>query len=552
MFTSVVRQAAAQPIVDTVKAIQKLNERYYRTLGSLDANGESYTFTNVIKWKIVDRELQDQLKEILVKPPFNVKPDEYRIDDIYLFCAPVSSDRVEPFHILLDGEILEKKKGKKKSSGGFGEFGDEEESGIKSKKAFQGKMVVQLMHRNPALYENINIVQGDNVEIPGEIVPTGSQLIKDAQLRYAMSRMFDGFYNKQVILDAQRSLYGLPTAAAQFEEYKLADAQSSIGADTTQANIDSTLSTSLPEEGSTFEKMTRKERTFDLSVEHLRVYASKNLGFELRLGNPEVGLPFWTSGQTQLWFNMRNMIGTESDFKLGLSMPVSIYGSQFGTEDKLLWNARKMSGSWGGSVSAYFAAINFFSEFNLPLAFNFTINPSGADSNASIIKNGLETTITSLNGNTVTLAAGKTFYRNSMIAQIYIPTIIQLDLHSFVQVSVGLGIQNVQQSYIPSKYDADPNRNPNPTFTSAQVGTMQDLHRVSVPVNPHIAFEYVNHKAAKFGLGAMFDHLFTFSGWIEIVEDRLRIETSYTSPLIRDAKPWEPANFFQITPRIYF
>jgi hypothetical protein len=246
------------------------------------------------------------------------------------------------------------------------------------------------------------------------------------------------------------------------------------------------------------------------------------------------------------------MIGTESDFKLGLAMPVSIYGSKFGTEDKLLWNARRMSGSWGGSVAAYFAAIDFFSAFNLPLAFNFTINPSGADSNASIIKNGQEITISALNGTPVTLPAGRTFYRNSMIAQIYIPTIVQLDLHSFVQVSFGLGIQNVQQSYIPNKYDADTLRNPHPTFTSAQVGTMQDLHRVSVPVNPHIAIEYINHKSAKFGLGAMFDHIFTFSGWIEIVEDRLRIETSFTTPLIRDAKPWEPDNFFQITPRIYF
>src|SRR5690349_17876582 len=114
--------AFSQPIVDIIRAIQKLNDRSYREISALDPYGDSYTFTNVVKWHITDRELFDQIKEALQKEPFNVKPDEYRIDDIYLFSAPVSSDRVEPFHILLDGEILEKKK---KKSSGLGLFGDE-------------------------------------------------------------------------------------------------------------------------------------------------------------------------------------------------------------------------------------------------------------------------------------------------------------------------------------------------------------------------------------------------------------------------------------------
>ena len=32
----------------------------------------------------------------------------------------------------------------------------------------------------------------------------------------------------------------------------------------------------------------------------------------------------------------------------------------------------------------------------------------------------------------------------------------------------------------------------------------------------------------------------------------LRIEMSYSGPIIRDAKPWEPSSFFLITPRFYF
>ena len=150
--------------------------------------------------------------------------------------------------------------------------------------------------------------------------------------------MFDGFYNKQVILDAQRALYGLPTSAGQFEEYKLAEAQNSIGSDTTQSTIDLVLisSTALPEEGSTFEKLARHEKMFDLSVEHLRVQASRNIGFELALGHPETGLPFWTSGQTRFWVKMRNMIGTESDFKLDLLCRTRSLARSSGHEDALL------------------------------------------------------------------------------------------------------------------------------------------------------------------------------------------------------------------------
>ena len=70
--------------------------------------------------------LFDQIKDAMSKAPFNVKSDEYRIDNIYLFSAPVSSERVEPFHILLEGELLEKKKNAKKVTIGDPFGGDDD------------------------------------------------------------------------------------------------------------------------------------------------------------------------------------------------------------------------------------------------------------------------------------------------------------------------------------------------------------------------------------------------------------------------------------------
>ncbi|MDP4220111.1 MAG: hypothetical protein Q8916_04635 [Bacteroidota bacterium] len=540
----------SQPIVDTVKAIQKQNDKAYRELSLLDPYGDSYTFTNVIKWHITDRELFDQIKEALQKDPFGVKPDEYRIDDIYLFCAPIGNDRVEPFHILLDGEILEKKKTKSKS--GLGLFGDEEAGGTKAKRAFQGKTVVRLLHRsNTALLENINTIQGDNVEIPGEIVPHGSQLVKDTKMRYIFSKLFDQFYSKRAVLDEQRAFYGLPTSDEAFE------LPVDVNADSIKTPIDPESTTALPDDPNSIKGMrsdiraSRYERIFDISISDLRVNASKKLGVELELGNKEVGLPFWSSGVGRFWLNLKNQIGAESNVKLGLVFPLDL-----GNSDFLTFKARQLSGTFGGSVDAYFAGIDFFSGFNLPLAFKFSLMPPGQGSNSSIIYNGAATSAVALDGASIAIKPGQTFYREALIMQLYIPTIVQLNLNNFLQVSVGFGIDNVYQSMIPkgNGYDyTDPRKNGgHALFAADQADKIQDLAKVSNTVSPHMEIDYVNHQSSKFGLSAAYDHLFTFGGWIELIEDRLRIEMSYSAPIIRDAKPWEPSSFFLITPRFYF
>lgn len=557
----------AQPVVDSVKALQKRNDQSYRLLSAMDDAGDSYSFTNVIQWKITDGDLSARIREALDQPPFNLKKDEFDVTGTYIFAAPAGIDRVEPFHILVKGFRKEKvAPGKKKS--GLGTFDDVEEvGGVEVPIAFKGKNVVRLFHLTPALFEDLNIVQGENVELPGEIVPTGAQLVKSSEMRYVFNRMFDGFYEKSVILDAQRAFYGLPTSDFQFDELKLATAQEDIGvvdeesaaADpSVQVGIDSTLKDVEQQirEETAIQKLARTEQTVDLSLNHLWVTASKNIRFEGELGNPEVGLPFWTSGQGRFLLNLRNMIGTESNFKLGVAFPLDL-----GKEDAAIWNARKLSGGWGASLSAYFAGIDFFSAFNMPLAFNLTVNPPGV-SNSSIIMNGTEMSVTNLGAGVTTVKAGETFYRTSLIAQLYIPTIVQLDFYNFLQFSVGIGVQNVMQSMIPSSLPGTTGKK----YYDTRVGgaqekifkpdidpdVAQDIRRVSVPFTPHIAVEYVNHRASKFGLSAAYDHLFTFGGWIELIEDRLRLEVGYTTPLIRDAKPWEPSSFFQITPRIYF
>jgi predicted PurR-regulated permease PerM len=80
-------KANAQPIVDTVKSLQKANEKLYRQLGSMDDGGESYSFTNVIKWKITDGDLSTRLRDAIEKEPFNLKRDEFDVTDMYIFAV---------------------------------------------------------------------------------------------------------------------------------------------------------------------------------------------------------------------------------------------------------------------------------------------------------------------------------------------------------------------------------------------------------------------------------------------------------------------------------
>ena len=122
-----------------------------------------------------------------------------------------------------------------------------------------------------------------------------------------------------------------------------------------------------------------------------------------------------------------------------------------------------------------------------------------------------------------------------------------------MQFSAGVGVDEVKLSWIP-KSDSEGEAY---GYASGSGGTVQDLlyngkTNVSTPFTPHVGIDYVNHRGNKFGLDFQYYHLFTFGGWLELIPDHLRIEASYTAPLVRDPLPYEPPYFFEITPRIYF
>jgi len=534
----------AQPINDSLKAMTLRNEKMYRMLNNMDEKGASYEFTNVTAWKITDPDLQAQIIKIYQAKYGDKQLKNFDIADVYVFSAQAGFDRYQPFHVLFMGT----RRKEVDTSGGAEQdimFAGGRHKGNTNDKvpiAFKGREVIHTMQQQPALMDNLNAIQGEIVEMPGDILPRGVQLVKSADERYVFHQMFTGFYSKRQIVDEQLRAQGVQPP----DEDLVTDSNATViptEADETAILSAETLNS----------RAFRYQKSVDISIDHIGINLSRQNEIEFDIGNPEVGLPFWSSGEARISLNMRNQIGTESDFKIGFDMP------NFGLGDvnASVFQPRKLSGFYGGTVAAYFAGIDFFSAFNMPIAFNFSVFPASG-SNSSIIYNGLAGTVSGQTGSTasttaLTIPAGRTFYRTAFIGQLYIPFIVQLDPANFVQFSAGVGVHEVRLSWIPENDDTAKAHGYGP----GAGGTVQDLlfagkANVSTPFTPHVGIEFVNHRSNKFGLSFQYDHLFTFGGWLELIPDHLRIESSYTAPLVRDPKPYEPPYFFLITPRIYF
>ncbi len=546
-FVAIHAQSAG-PVTDSLKAITLRNEKMYRMLSNMEDKGADYVFTNVTAWKITDPDLQAQIIKAYTTKYGEKQLKNFDIADVYVFSAPTGVERYQPFHVLFMGT---RRKDVDTSGGGNTDItflGTRHKANTNEKVpvAFKGREVIRMMQQNPALMDDINAVQGEIVELPGELAPRGAQVVKNSDERYIFHQMFTGFYSRTTMINEQYRALNLPTMDEEGAPIDSNAVPIPTEADESGENGAGSPMLSAEDLDS---RAFRYQKIVDLSIDHLTVNLSRQNQLEVALGNPEVGLPFWSSGEASVLLNMRNQIGTESDFKIGVDFP----NFGLGNVSNSLFEPRELSGSWGGTVSAYFAGLDFFSAFNLPLAFNFSVFPSGG-SNSSIIYNGVAGTVpTPIYNGPTTVAAGQTFYRTAFIGQLYIPFIVQLDPASFVQFSAGIGVDEVKLSWIPANNDTASKYG----YGTGQGGDVQDLlyngkSNVSTPFTPHVAIEYVNHRSNKFGLDFQYDHLFTFGGWLELVPDHLRLEASYTAPLVRDALPYEPPYFFEITPRIYF
>src|ERR1051325_2615368 len=110
---SVAGNLMAQPKSKDLKTLQQDNERMYRDLNGMGDRGESYQFTNVAQWKIVDDTLRNEIIRIYTdlygeNGTIGHQLKEFNPDDIYVFSVPTTdasgAPKYEPFHILFRGK----------------------------------------------------------------------------------------------------------------------------------------------------------------------------------------------------------------------------------------------------------------------------------------------------------------------------------------------------------------------------------------------------------------------------------------------------------------
>ncbi|HET7152265.1 MAG TPA: hypothetical protein VFJ29_00735 [Candidatus Kapabacteria bacterium] len=269
----------------------------------------------------------------------------------------------------------------------------------------------------------------------------------------------------------------------------------------------------------------------DFSLLHqltLNPFSDKDFGFQVRLGNDEVGLPFWSSGTGQALLILRDKIFDESVFKLGVVFPFGVGESSSST----LFSRRNLAGGWGFAAEGLIPSFNIPADLNLPLGFSFQYVPS-FNKNSTVIDTN----------------PGASIYYASFIGTVYFPFIVDLDPHtrtSFVQLQVGIGWEDINRAV--AEYPGMIINGDTVKKGDANVGQLQNLEVVTTRVLPHIRVEYVNHEAAKFGTFFQYDHMWMFGGWIELFNG-FRIEAEYAAPF-HPANPWEPQSFFLISPRI--
>ncbi len=260
----------------------------------------------------------------------------------------------------------------------------------------------------------------------------------------------------------------------------------------------------------------------------LNPFHDKDFGFQVRLGNEEVGLPLWTSGTGQGLLILRNKIFEQSVFKIGLVFPFGVGESSSGS----LFSPRQMAGSWGFCAEGLIPAFDIPEGLNLPVGFSLQYIPSF-----------------SKNSTVIDTTQGANIYYASFIGTLYFPFIIDLNPRlrtSFVQLQVGAGWEDITRAV--AAYPGMVINGDSVKSGSSTVGELQSQGIVSTRILPHVRVDYVNHESAKFSLFTQYDHRLMLGGWVELFSG-FRIELEYSTTL-GPPDPWEPQTFFLISPRI--
>jgi hypothetical protein len=246
-----------------------------------------------------------------------------------------------------------------------------------------------------------------------------------------------------------------------------------------------------------------KPATFrsDLSLSGLKFKSGPLWGGEFKIGNEEIGFPFWTSGKMAF-------LATYKNLKLGFELPFTGGLNTSEIFPPFVIRSRKLNGTRG--------VVGGFDFGPFGGSFSFT----------RLTENDLHA-----------LTDPDNFYYITVIAQAYFSFGLELTPSNFIRVKAGAGTHKVNQAHIETTAGG----------TQAVPGPTEDF------VSPYLKFEYLNQTIGEnFAVTVQYyDVTLVTTAMLEVVKDVLSFELLYMWPLAAELPEWQNPEFLILTPHLY-
>jgi hypothetical protein len=232
-------------------------------------------------------------------------------------------------------------------------------------------------------------------------------------------------------------------------------------------------------------------------------------GGEIKIGNDEIGYPFWSSGKMAF-------LATYKQVKFGFELPFR--GGRFSSDvfPPFTLRGRRLNGSRG-------------------IVGEFDFGPAG----------GLFSITRLTEHDTKSLTNPDDFAYITVIGLGYYSFGVSLNPTNLVRAKVGAGYHRVREARVIRRIVDS---------TSGRYDEFIGFLGQRQFASPYIRFEYINRDIAeRFGASIQFyDYILLTTAWLEIVPDVLRLELKYSWKVLRDLRKWEQTDFIVISPRIKF
>jgi hypothetical protein len=258
----------------------------------------------------------------------------------------------------------------------------------------------------------------------------------------------------------------------------------------------------------------------DISLFGLMFKAGPTWGGEIRIGNDEIGFPFWSSGKTAF------MVTYGNNVKLGFELPFTPGRNSSEFFPPFIIRGRKLNGTRGIVGEVDFGVIGAFMSVG---------RLTDSDLGALALGVGLQST------DSTDLPASFTYI--SGIIQAYYSFGVAFDPTNLIRVKLGVGVHRINRAFL-----ADPQL----STTGTEPGRLIDHGDAHVVASPYLKLEYVNKEITeRFKASLQFYNLtLVTTGTVELYPDILTIEAKYVWPLNPKIEQWQNPEFFIVSPHL--